>query len=49
METRGALTLGKTVTDLYSDHQFEKKNAFVVLDVDRKRFVQTVLDALWAY
>lgn len=49
VETRGALTLGKTVTDLYSDHQFEKKNAFVVLDVDRKCFVQTVLDALWAY
>lgn len=49
VETRGALTLGKTVTDLYSDHQFEEKNAFVVLDVDRKRFVQTVLDALWAY
>lgn len=49
VETQGALTLGKTVTDLYSDHQFEEKNAFVVLDVDRRRFVQTVRETLWTY
>ena len=30
------------VTDLWSDFQFPKKNAFVVLDVDRPAFVERV-------
>lgn len=40
VETHGTITQGKTVTDLYSDKQFEKKNAKVVLDVDRNRFIE---------
>ena len=40
VETQGTITQGKTVTDLYSDKQFEKKNAKVVLDVDRNRFIE---------
>ena len=40
VETQGTITQGKTVTDLYSDKQFEKKNAKVVLDVDRDRFIE---------
>lgn len=39
VETQGSITRGKTVTDLYSDKQFDTKNAFVVLDVDRERFI----------
>ncbi len=38
VETKSDLTLGKTVTDLYSDKQFDFKNAFVLLDVDRELF-----------
>ena len=46
VETRGELTLGKTVTDLYSDKQFEDKNALVVLDVDRDRFIAILKDCV---
>ena len=38
VETKSDLTRGKTVTDLYSDKQFDFKNALVVLDVDRDLF-----------
>lgn len=46
VETQGTVTLGKTVTDLWSDFQFPKKNAFVVLDVDRDAFASLVSDLL---
>ena len=49
VETRGELTRGKTVTDLYSDHQFETKNAFVVLKIDRARLLEIVSAALRSY
>ena len=49
VETRGELTRGKTVTDLYSDHQFETKNAFVVLKIDRPCFLEIVSAALRSY
>ncbi len=42
VETKGTITLGKTVTDLYSDKQFDTKNALVVLDVDDDRFRETL-------
>ena len=46
VETQSELTLGKTVTDLYSDRQFEEKNTFVVLDIDREAFLFALLHAL---
>lgn len=46
VETRGSITRGKTVTDLYSDKQFEQKNALVVLDVDRDRFIDILKDCI---
>lgn len=49
VETRGSLTLGKTVTDLWSDRQFPVQNAFVVLDVDRDRFAAKVRELLEEY
>lgn len=49
VETRGTITTGKTVTDLWSDKEFPEKNAFVVLDVDRPAFVRLVRDAILAY
>ena len=49
VETRGTITNGKTVTDLWSDKQFPDKNAFVVLDVDREAFAGLVTDILTSY
>ena len=46
VETQAELTLGKTVCDLYSDKQFDVKNTFGVLDVDREGFVRAVQHAL---
>lgn len=49
VETRGSVTLGKTVTDLWSDKQFEDRHVFVVLDVDRDAFARTVQTLLKTY
>ncbi len=46
VETQGSITLGKTVTDLYSDRQFEVKNALVLLHIDRTAFHEAILNAL---
>lgn len=49
VETRGTVTLGKTVTDLWSDKQFEDRHVFVVLGVDRDAFARTVQSLLKSY
>lgn len=49
VETQGGITLGKTVTDLWSDKKFPQKNAFVVLGLDHAAFVQTVQELIWSY
>ena len=49
VETKGAITYGKTVTDLYSDKQFPFKNALVLLDVDREKLIETVMEILSKY
>ena len=46
VETKGTVTLGKSVTDLYSDKQFPFKNALVLLDVDRDRFIEILTGAI---
>ncbi len=43
VETQSELTLGKTVTDLYSDFKFPQKNASVVLDLDRAEFARRMM------
>lgn len=48
VETQAELTLGKTVTDLWSDKKFGAKNATVVLDIDRSAFVRHMTDAFRA-
>lgn len=48
VETQSELTLGKTVTDLFSDKKFEEKNTFVLLDIDRPAFRDTLTDAICA-
>ncbi len=49
VETKGTITYGKTVTDLYSDKQFPFKNALVMLDVDREKLIETVTELLATY
>ena len=46
VETKSELTMGKTVTDLYSDKQFEFKNALVVLDGDPKAFSEKLKELI---
>lgn len=46
VETQAELTLGKTVTDLYSDKKFGIKNALVVLQVNRPAFAQLLTTAV---
>lgn len=48
VETKGVLTVGKTVTDLYSDKKMEK-NAYIVTDVDRKAFQARVYELMSCY
>ena len=46
VETQAELTLGKTVTDLYSDKKFGIKNALVVLEVNRPAFATILMNAV---
>ena len=49
VETKGTITYGKTVADLYSDKQFPFKNALVLLDVNKAQLFETVTDLLKRY
>ena len=49
VETKGTITYGKTVTDLYSDKQFPFKNALVALEVDKPKLFETVTELLSKY
>jgi len=49
VETKGVLTRGKTVTDIYSDYQMPEKNAYVVTDVDREALRDWLLSLVAAY
>ncbi len=49
VETKGRYTAGKTVTDLYSDYQFDFKNTLVVLDVNRDAFSERFLSLMAKY
>ena len=46
VETQGTVTLGKTVTDLWSDRKFDRKTALVLLKLDRERFVSILKERI---
>ena len=46
VETRGSITNGKTVTDLWSDKQFPFKNALVMLKVDAEAFIRILKEQI---
>ena len=48
VETKGRITRGKTVTDLFSDAKWPK-NAFAVMDVDRDAFVRKMFELMKQY
>lgn len=48
VETKGPITYGKTVTDLYSDKQMEH-NAYIVTDVEREAFRDKLMELLSQY
>lgn len=48
VETSGTVTRGKTVTDYFSDAKKEP-NAHLVLEVDRPRFVERIMDLMKKY
>jgi inosine-uridine nucleoside N-ribohydrolase len=48
VETKGKLTRGKTVTDLYSDRQMEH-NAYIVTKADREEFKRRVFEMMAKY
>jgi len=49
VETRGPLTMGKTVTDLYTDKKFDVRNVLVVTGIDRKAFTEEFVRILEEY
>ena len=49
IELKGKITYGKTVTDIYSDKQFEEKNAVVVTDLDHAAFKKKLFDLIEKY
>ncbi len=49
VETRGNITRGKTVTDLWSDTKFKERNCEVFLDIDRQKFVKLIKEILSSY
>ena len=46
VELSGSVTVGKTVTDLYSDKQFPFKNATVMLKLDGDRFISILKERI---
>ena len=48
VETKGSITQGKTITDLFSDAKWHK-NGFVAMDIDREAFVQQVFELMSKY
>ncbi|HHU04031.1 MAG TPA: nucleoside hydrolase [Fastidiosipila sp.] len=49
IETKGKLTRGKTVSDVYSDFHFQDRTVDVVLAVDRDRFFERFLEIIGRY
>ena len=49
VETEGEITLGKTVTDVYSDHKWEDRHCKAVMKIDHDRFIDMVKDIYRSY
>ncbi len=49
VETKGRITRGKTVCDLFTDVKFRFQNTYVMTDVDRKEFVNKVIELIGRY
>lgn len=45
VETQGTITMGKTVSDLYTDFKFDDRHCEAFIDVNREKFVKLIKDA----
>ena len=49
VETKGKITRGKTVCDMYVDVKFGFENAYVMTDVNREKFVEKIIETIGKY
>ncbi len=49
VETQSQISFGKTVTDLWSDTKFAKRETLVILDADREAFAKIMKDLISKY
>lgn len=49
VETKGHLTRGKTVTDLYSDKKMENRNVSIAMNVNREEFAELFIKMVGKY
>lgn len=48
-ETEGTITLGKTVTDIWTDYKYDDRHCTVFLDVDTEKFAKLIMDVYKEY
>ena len=46
VETQGSITLGKTVTDLWTDFKYNDRHCTLFLEVDREKVVSITKDSI---
>lgn len=49
VETKGRITRGKTVCDMFTDVKFGFENAFVVMDLNRDAFAEKIIEIIGRY
>lgn len=49
VETQGTITMGKTVTDIWTDYKYEDRHCTAFLDVDTDKFARFIMDVYKKY
>lgn len=49
VETKGKITRGKTVCDMFTDVKFGFENAYVMMELDREAFVEKMIELIGNY
>ena len=49
VETQGGITMGKTVTDIWTDCKYEDRHCRVFLDVDAQKFTELIMNVYKEY
>lgn len=48
-ETQGTITMGKTVSDIWTDYKYEDRHCTAFLDVDTEKFAKLIMDVYKQY